>query len=249
LYVYDTPVKLPLRPGENLVVIKVPRQGLLWGFKAHLSTLAPELGTAALNAQSTREKFILSKNLFHNFDDPVMVAPRGVPSFVKFEGIVHAPDDAQTGVVENNRVKWEGTNAREGLHKLTIEINDMKYHEKFLVGRSDLIIHGALAEIDRLPRNPGGAGGFPALHIRLERALAEFGKNVARKNDGAPPQVNNWRWMRRVVHELWATQEALIRIQKGREPFSHVVGLHLNGFESKIDESYQCYRIYVPPLL
>jgi hypothetical protein len=249
LFVYDLSVTFPLDIGNNLVVIKIPKQDTLWGFKTHLSLLWKEYVPASLAAQAPLEKFILQKNLFSSFDEPATVAPRGlgVLPFVKYQGCVYAIGGRRMGIIANNKVQWDKAVAQTGPHKLVLEVDNMVYYEKLLVGNPESELCGTISEIDMLPARLREHGGFPALRARLDRLASEFEHPPARQPGGdLLNAVGGRHWMRRLVHELWITREALARVRGGVEPFAHVTGLHLNGFVSKIDESQQCHRMYVP---
>ena len=246
LFIYRDLTKVPIAPGDNLVVVKIPRQDTLWGFCAHLSLAGVKTAQATLAAQSSLEKFIMKKNIYYTLDEPVMAAPRGSPFFVKFTGHVRSITGERTGVLADNKVQWDKATAQSGLHKLVLEVNGKEYYERLLVGHPIHAIQDTLQKIDALSFRMQEHGGFPALRTRLELLATQFEKNNAGKGENPAPIGGGRGWERRFVHELWIAQEALERGRRGEAPFSHVTGLHLNGFVSKIDDSQQCYRLYVP---
>ncbi|OAM91186.1 hypothetical protein AW736_04375 [Termitidicoccus mucosus] len=246
LFIYRDLTKVPIAPGDNLVVVKIPRQDTLWGFCAHLSLAGVKTAQATLAAQSSLEKSIMRKNIYYTFDEPVAAAPRGAPFSVKFTGHVRSITGERTGGLVGNKVQWDKATAQSGLHKVVLEVNGKEYYERLLVGHPAHALQDALLEIDALPFRLQEHGGFAALKARLGFLASQFEKNNAGKGENPDPIGGGRGWERRFVHELWITQEALMRVRRGEEPFSHVTGLHLNGFVSRIDDSQQCYRIYVP---
>ncbi|WP_342750702.1 hypothetical protein OH491_22075 [Termitidicoccus mucosus] len=236
--------KVPIAPGDNLVVVKIPRQDTLWDFAR--TCPAGVKPPKPLAAQSSLEKSIMRKNIYYTFDEPVAAAPRGAPFSVKFTGHVRSITGERTGGLVGNKVQWDKATAQSGLHKVVLEVNGKEYYERLLVGHPAHALQDALLEIDALPFRLQEHGGFAALKARLGFLASQFEKNNAGKGENPDPIGGGRGWERRFVHELWITQEALMRVRRGEEPFSHVTGLHLNGFVSRIDDSQQCYRIYVP---
>jgi hypothetical protein len=242
-FVYEKAFELPLETGDNLILIKIPRQEVLWGLCAHLSFSNSEIAPVVLSAQSTLEKFILKRSIYRSFDDPVEISPRGLPGHIKVSGEIRSVAGTRSGTIKNNVAQWDNTRTGEaGLHKVVVTIKGREYYERLLVGEPAHAIQDMILEIDALPFHMQEKGGFPAIRARLERTTGELDKMQRASEKIQPGQ----RWSRRTIYELWTAWEALLRIRRGEAPFSHVRGLHLNGFKSRIDNSQQCYRIYVP---
>jgi hypothetical protein len=238
-------VMVHLISGNNLVIIKVPRQNTLWGVRAHLALSRDALTTVALEKQPGREKTITTKLVYGSFDESVILSPVGTSKHVGFNGHAASVAGIRTGTVANRELHWDKTHAQDGLHKVILHAGGREYYERLLVGDPAQFIKQIIRRIDALSSRSDIQDSFFTMKSRLELLANELDKahNVNLDDNGLALSRSSQRML---IHELWNAEEALVRNGRGKSPFAHVPGLHLRGFTSDIDGTLQCYRLFVP---
>lgn len=80
----------------------------------------------------------------------------------------------------------------------------------------------------------------------MRQKLAYLLEEVDSDKGGAASFATSRSRQRRMIQDIWDARQSLLALESGEEPFKHSKGLHLRGFRSDVDDSLQCYQIYVP---
>jgi hypothetical protein len=238
LYIYDYAIPLPLRKGANLVMIKVPRKRITWNLSVYISPSCEDATFIALKRQSTHERYLLQKNIYAT-GEAVVIEPKGVPEPGKLTGFVRRWNGEKVGVLADGRIEWRNRGGNEGLMQAVVCAGGVEYHETFLIGEPDIVLEEFIGRLRAMGKNSEQRLHFEALALRLVVLKEDRRRTVA---DGIPHRG----WHRKVAQELLAAQRAMEAQTHGQNPFGHVPGLHVRGFQSAIDDSARYYRIYVP---
>lgn len=233
---YEDSFELPLRSGDNFLLVKVTSPG---GMIAQVALRIEDSVEAAITAALQSSGSFL-KNLVLPENAPVEIAVRGAPPAGKrwkVEICRGLNRNLVATVSLGDGEQWGPNPAAlgPGLYNARIVFDGTVYNEVFCVGEPAR--HLATLKEEARPFQDREQVGINcgAIERRLEILCRPENR-----------QPNNWDWQKKVVCELTAYRRIVSALQKGEEPFHGVTGLHLRGFRSRIDGSIQYYRVYAP---
>lgn len=238
--IYDDAVRLNLRPGSNLLLIKIEKIKRKWEMMARLE---PDAEAAGRTLLSIKDGF-LKRRLIPEGGGLELI-DRSLPAFGPFEGRVEALDGTSIRSVEVGGDKSAGlAGIPPGLYRVGLAVDGRRYWQPFCLGgtaalRTQLAERCAEAEVDDRT-----AINLQALLRRLEILDRPY-KTVEGEADWKRQdflEENAYK----TIYAATALGEALAHINRGEEPFAHVPGLHIRGFRSRIDDQVMHYRLLVP---
>jgi hypothetical protein len=125
----------------------------------------------------------------------------------------------------------------EGLYKATYQAKQESTSEYFVVGPPKTAFESLKQELEKLTDLTGEA------RLNIEAQIRRGEILVSRTNY----DVTNKVWQEKIMYTLESLASMLNMIRDGRQNISKdIPGLHIRGFRSKIDNSRQYYRLFVP---
>jgi hypothetical protein len=243
-FIYRDAMSIPLKQGSNLILIKSFRDGAPWCIRAHVSLCEKEALQTAVSSQLMLEKYILDRNIYFSPEDDVILKPRGAPPAVELEGHVESIDGVTRGVIKERKVLWNEETEVNGLYKIILRINEENHSERLLVGDPETSVTNVLKRLKAAGTGGKNQDDLAVAYKRMYELGREFvAIQKGRYRSGLP---GDREWEHRFIQTLWMSEEMLLKLEKQETPYTHVPGLHLRGFTSRIDSSLQGYRIFVP---
>lgn len=239
LRTYNDTIKLPLKSGPNFLLIKVEDYGIYWGVAARIEPTVESAAKTILSRQRLLDSSDLLKSVFVSAAEPLRLKIAGGPK--DFSGTVTIAkwngELVDRVELESQSGAWNPNDAQaSGLYKASIEIGGEVYSQPFCIGDpsrllSDFVKLGqkCSAESDDIRRNLG------ALEARATVLTAPDNLNPS-----------DQEWQRKVMFVIREYHDILTQFQSNQDPFANVAGLHLRGFNSRIDDQPQYYRVFVP---
>jgi hypothetical protein len=227
LHLYDDVVRLPLKKGQNLLVIKVGNVSGGWELAA---SLEPSLGDALRCV--LKEDGLILENPVHNRAAPLALRLRGIPPELSLEARISPRGAASPHTI---RIGDKRMDLPTGLYRLELYLRDQ-----------DLGSTTCLVDPDGLlPLFRRRAAPF----LGDERCAINIGALVRRWEILLRPdnkKTGDKDWQEKMVYTATELDEILGRLESHEEPFSGVSGLHIRGFRSQIDDQVQHYRVFAP---
>ncbi len=238
LNTYNSSIAVDLRPGKNLLLVKVSHWSQqLWGLTARLEPTVEAAADAALRMQRQRYGELL-KRIVLGPGDTLEAAPRGVPEGVRFPTTITDSGGATIArtVLGGAGDRWvPPATVPEGIYYATLSFLQGQYSEPFCIGTPGAVAAGLSLQGRRyLGAADPVAADVTVLQQRLDALL----------KSGAAQEHGNWESKMISVLEEYST--VLRALDHGEEAFRGVAGLHLRGFRSKIDDQVESYRLFVP---
>jgi len=138
-----------------------------------------------------------------------------------------------------NIVRDGGKVLGEGLYKIAYSSNEFKQDtatERFLVGSPKKVFDIIKTSLD-------GLSWEPDEYLNIEAQLRRMEILFDRTNYDAESKT----WQEKVLFTLGCLAEYVeLKRKNSKSMFKHLTGLHLKGFVSRIDNSKQFYRLFVP---
>lgn len=242
LRAYDDAIALPLRRGDNLLLIKAVNIERAWIMNAKL---APSRDAAAQAALALADGFF--RQALVKPGQPLEMLVRALPESVVFEARLERYDGTPLRSARiGPKVSLATDGLTEGLYRLVRPEGGPWSRPAFYLGDYEGL-HRTMTERCATVTDDRTAINLHALLRRLEIL-----KDAVR---AASPKPGDLEWTRRAlvedpehkaVYAATALEEILGWLQRGEEPFRHRPGLHLRGFRSRIDDQPMYYRVFVP---
>ncbi len=239
---YSDVVKLPLRAGRNLLVLKIGNRRSGWAMATRLEPSAQ----AAVRTLLTTDTDVL-RNRVVGPGQPLELILSPWP--VELELPVRIEPWIADAALRNTSMMTTAANLPrvdlpKGLNRLTMEVDGARLNAGFFVGSfSELRLSAetALASLqveDRIALNLG----------TLVRRL-EILERASRDEKFPDEKAREVFLAANAYKAVWAAgrfRDAEADVRRGVEPFRHRPGLHLRGFRSRIDDQPMHYRVFVP---
>jgi hypothetical protein len=240
LNTYQDAVVGALRPGKNLLFVKVIRlSNPMWGITVRLEpTIASAVGIA-LRSQDSLNGMLLKRVVVQR-NQAIVLEPRGVPPGARFWATVanHQGKVVAAMILGGTRDRWKaGKQIPDGLYRLTIHAGMKAYGEDFIIGPVAELAERLLNKAHSLRMTKRGAIDVDALGRRLAILLK------ASQQDGGRDQRE---LEKKFVYTLGELDQIIDRLKESREAFADLPGLHIRGLQSRIDDSIQYYRLFIP---
>jgi len=251
LQTYNDAVRLTLRSGDNLLLIKVVSKG--GGSPRSRACLVTMRLEPNLSAAVQR---VLSLN--YKFFEQSLVAPgqalelysRGMPESAQFEGVIERYDGTTVRAVVIGRgqpIPTEGL--AEGLYHFVRSSDGAWAKPVFYIGSYESLYASMRGRVRAL-----GVIKEDRVRINLDAYLRrlEILRDAVRVAAAAAREpVSTGQSLvyeadHKAVYAANALEEILGRLSRREEPFQNRAGLHLRGFRSKIDDQPMYYRVFVP---
>lgn len=242
---YDDAVRLPLRRGENLLLIKALNAGQDWTMTARLE---PGTAAAARTALELSDRFFARALVASG--EPLEITVRAMPDGARIAAQLEHFDGTPVRAVEVGPTAPVDTSGLPpGPYRLKVENAGPWARPVFWLGDLAGLLMEMSARVGAVSR--GGSDqtkiNLKALVRRLEILRDAQKSNRARASDTDwAKQALAEDYEGKAVYAAAELEEALARIGRGEEPFRHRPGLHLRGFRSRIDDQGMYYRIFVP---
>lgn len=240
--VYDDAIRLPLRPGKNLLLVKVNNIAGFWQMTARLE---PNLRSAIRTVLTRPEGYFRHSVLTEGI--PLSFYVKGLlkttPLTVKIE-------TAEGREVNSLKLRDDSpaflSGLPHGFYRAAVCLGGEHYETSIEVG--------SIAELyTELKMRCEGLRPQPEERVAINldtllRRLAVLSRPYqASPNDPAGAKdafLENSE--RKAIYYADALFNALKMIGKQEEPFCDRPGLHLRGFRSRIDDQVQHYELFVP---
>jgi pimeloyl-ACP methyl ester carboxylesterase len=242
---YQDALRITLRRGGNFLLVKVVRwHNPAWGLTVRIEPTAAEAAAAALSREDMINSLLLLRRIidgkqYLNFE------MRGVPADAVLHGIIRnraGQAVAQIDIGPKAR-RWRPSGSlAPGIYTVTVSVGDgdrRTYSETFCIGNVDRLAADLLGRARRLSVDDRTAIDVGALCRRLEILLRPENRrdpHTQREMEG------------KFVYTLDELETLVDRAQADPSPPRDVPGLHIRGFRSRIDDSLQYYRVFVPDL-
>jgi hypothetical protein len=232
-------VPVPLNQGENIIAIKI------------LSTDRPPrlrlsvIGDQSMDFQAAWSASLsfLNKQIFTRSgrqDPPILrwdslldrLNPAVEVDDMKTGNPVLVKESMRTGNTLRNGFDYLG----EGFYRITYKSGAEEAHEYFLIGSPRKVFEDVKNSLAGYSWDEGARLNIEAQLRRGEILLDKTNYDMA-----------NREWQDKVVYTLGSLSDFLESRKQGATEFSRdIPGLHIRGFVSKIDQSKQFYRLYIP---
>jgi hypothetical protein len=224
---------LELEQGENFVLVRVSRRGPT-SFSLYYS---PEFESALSVAANFTPRF-LPRSVYAPGEVPILSLSIKSASASIFE--IDVMDTAGKVLHKGLRLCNPGVipqaaNLPSGLYKLTIKCGGCVREEMFFWGDPEKKFAELASRAKLFSTQERAYINLRALLRRCDILLdKENGENVGDA------------WRDKLCATLFDLEESLALLEAGREGYRDVVGLHIRGFQSRIDRIEQHYRLFIP---
>jgi hypothetical protein len=229
---YADPIRLVLRRGSNVLLVKNTNTNTDWVTTARL-----EPNVFAATSAATKLTHRVLRNDVVMPGQPLRLGVTGAaPNQVSFEfrRLGGGPPIAAKPDAEGCIRVPEGTLA--GLYRAVMSLDGETYSELFCLGDPRLIGPPLLRRAARR------ATDASSVTIDLETLQRRMRILTAPEHW----QPEDYEWSRKVAFTLGELETILAHLDRGEEAFRDTPGLHLRGFKSRIDDQVQHYRLFVP---
>lgn len=236
---YEHSLPLALKRGKNLLVVKLAKlrgAGECLGMR-----IEPSVESAIARALECNGLFL--KNNIPLESEPIEVSIPGAPHGGRLEvtvvgssgKIVAKTSFGNGGGLSSPAIDATNPNIKPGIYRARAAYAGKEYEEEFCLG-------DPVAVFEEFERRAAPYLGDEAIRINaggLQRRMQILFRSENRKPADA-------EWRRRVVYALAEYENIVLALERGSEALRGIPGLHLRGFESRIDGATQYYRLYVP---
>ena len=125
-----------------------------------------------------------------------------------------------------------------GIYKVTYNANQESAGEYLVIGSPRAAFEKVRQELDKM--SVENIGAKLDIEAQIKRGEILFSKENY--------DIGNDAWQQKAAYTLGSLASMINMMKNGRQNISKgIPGLHIRGFQSKIDGSTQYYRVFVPP--
>lgn len=238
---YNDSVRLELKRGTNFLLLKVCRWRISWGLTARIEPSAEMAAQTILLNQGYLDSFLLKKSIIP-VKQALNFSPPGLPKRVKFSGCIA---DIHGKVLKDHLDLMSESDIPHtqsldpGLYQLNIFVDKHILRQPFIIGSVSDYISNVKSRIAALTISDNDKLNYDASILRL-------GILIKPENATFTSSGDQIAWDKKIVYTLSEITSALLYSERKEEPFAGRTGLHLYGFQSRIDGQTEYYRIFVP---
>lgn len=239
---YSDAVKLPLRAGRNLLVLKIGNRRSGWAMTARLE---PSAQAAARSLLATHTDVV--RNRVVGPGQPLELILSPWPKELEIAVLIEpwiADSPRSKPVVTTVAANLSQVDLPKGLNRLVMEVDGARLNAGFFVGSFSELRMAAETDLASLQVEERIALNLGTLVRRLEIL-----ERASRDEKFADEKAREVFLAANAYKAVWAAgrfRDAEAEVRRGVEPFRHRSGLHLRGFRSRIDDQPMHYRIFVP---
>ena len=238
LYYYEHYIDLPLREGENFLLIKVINTGREWemfaamekesakGYQKNQTALFLKLGQCFLKRSAiSNDSLYLSdefpplEGLFtiHDPNNHILLTDT-IPDVSKpyFKSIASLPD---------------------GLYTAFLTLRNETFHEKLFVGDIIKTIEKQLIDLKQYTPDTDTGRNIEALAFRYRHLL---------KPENGRYDFERRNWDKKMIFIYTSLERYSQNLKKGKQPDAGATGGILKSYRSKIDDGIQYYQLFIP---
>jgi hypothetical protein len=233
----ETAIRLPLRKGVNLILIKVANIDRNWMMSARLTGNIELAAALGFSRGKILRRLLVAEGESLEFDDSV---PRewGVDTrLISCDGRTSIALRIGAGAATLN------PDVPRGLYELSFDSGGQRRVQRVYYGGVDDLVNA----LEALRMNALDEA------VSLQwGVMADWARILKRRMDlKSDTSGRTWPIVRReielsVLYVAGEANMAVNQLSRGQEPFQHQAGLKVRGFRSQIDDQILTYRLYVP---
>jgi hypothetical protein len=239
-YSYNDSIRLHLKRGNNLLLIKEVHFEKKFGFAARLE---PDLESAARTAIEIDGAFL--KRVILPTNEGLVLFAKAMPQQFAVSVKIRKADEKEEKVAQlESNVPVQIPYLGPGLYLCKAMVKDWSFEQPFYVGN-------ILALSEKMQALRSGIANNDQTTINVDALLRRLEISVA------PPKfdfaISDWDRLQilgdrdyKALYAATELQDILNRVQQGEEAFRNRPGLHIRAFRSKIDDQVMHYRLFVP---